>query len=118
MFDDEDLDPTELAAIDRACAEARAAFYPAFEEWKQRVDSGQAEPIPLAWPLSVAVPDSFVVEGKCAGRRAEFAELGKQAALSNQRNGRDAYLELSDDPDELHGDELYFWYVKYRDSTS
>ena len=57
MFDDEDLDPAELAVLDEACAEARAAFYPAFEEWKQRVDSGQAQPMPLAWPLSVAVPD-------------------------------------------------------------
>jgi hypothetical protein len=116
MFDD--LDPGERATLDQACADAHAAFYPAFEEWRHRVDSGQVAPVAVAWPLSVAVPDSLVVAGKCGARRADFAELGKQAALAEQRNGRDAYLELSDDADEMLGKEMYFWYVKYKDRES
>jgi hypothetical protein len=113
MFNDS-LDASERAALDAACREAHEAFGPAFEQWRRRVDAGEVAPIQVSWPLSVAVPDNIVVGGKCASRRAEFAELGKQAALAAQRQGRDAYLELSDDPDELLGQEMYSWYVKYR----
>jgi hypothetical protein len=117
-YDHENLDAGERAAIEQACKAASEAFNGAFQEWKRRLQAGDASPISVAWPLSLAVPESVVVQDKCESRRAEFAELGKQAALATERRSRDAYLELSDDPDELLGKELYFWYVKYRDDKA
>lgn len=114
---DEYLDADERAALDRACSAAHDAFRPAFEQWKRRVDAGEVAADVDAWPISVAVPDSAVTQGKCESHRADFAQAGKQAALSTQRHGRDAYLDLSDDADELFGREMYFWYVKFRDPT-
>jgi hypothetical protein len=114
MFDDENLDALERAQLEKACAEAHAAFYPAFQAWSRRLEAGEDLPRSDSWPLTVAVPDTVISAGKCEERREEFAELGKKAALSTHRQGRDAYVELSDDPDEIFGKEMYFWYVRYR----
>ena len=114
-FDDENLDAHERALLEKACSQADDSFDAAFQEWSERVDAGEVKADVDTWPLSLALPDSDVTVHRCESRRADFAALGKQAALSTQRHGRDAYLELSDDPDELLGRELYFWYVKFRE---
>lgn len=114
-FDDENMEAQERNQLQQACSAADEAFGAAFDQWRQRVEAGELAADVDTWPILVSVPDTVVIKDKCESYRAQFADAGKQAALSNQRRGRDAYLELSDDPDELFGRELYFWYVRFRE---
>ena len=114
-FDDQNMEPQERAQLQQACSAAEQAFRAAFDQWRKRVEAGELAADVATWPILVSVPDTVVIKDKCESYRSQFADAGKQAALSTPRRGRDAYLELSEDPDELFGRELYFWYVRFRD---